>query len=109
MMEQLQPEKILVFDDDGFIKDPNKWDESIAQLIAEMDGIPVLTSEHWAVIHTLREHYFKYRSLLPTRHICHETHMDRTCMDHLFFRSLREAWRIAGLPNPGEEAKTYMQ
>jgi len=24
------------------------------------------------------------------------------------FRSEREAWRIAGLPDPGEEAKAYM-
>jgi tRNA 2-thiouridine synthesizing protein E len=28
-------------------------------------------------------------------------------MQHLF-PSPREAWRIAGLPNPGEEAKAYM-
>jgi hypothetical protein len=24
------------------------------------------------------------------------------------FPNPREAWRVAGLPNPGEEAKTYL-
>ena len=33
--------------------------------------------------------------------------LERMCMPDLF-RSVRTAWRVAGLPNPGEEAKAYM-
>jgi hypothetical protein len=33
--------------------------------------------------------------------------MDKRCVDKLF-RNQREAWRIAGLPDPGEEARTCM-
>lgn len=33
--------------------------------------------------------------------------LDADCL-HQLFRSPRQAWRIAGLPNPGEEAKAYL-
>ena len=33
--------------------------------------------------------------------------MDKHCVDKLF-HSQREAWRVAGLPDPGEEARAYM-
>jgi tRNA 2-thiouridine synthesizing protein E len=34
-------------------------------------------------------------------------HLGKYAVDRLF-GGCREAWRIAGLPNPGEEAKSYM-
>jgi tRNA 2-thiouridine synthesizing protein E len=33
--------------------------------------------------------------------------MSKYFVEHLF-RSQREAWRIAGLPDPGEEARAYL-
>jgi tRNA 2-thiouridine synthesizing protein E len=39
--------------------------------------------------------------------ICRIMHLGKHGVQRLF-GSCREAWRIAGLPNPGEEAKTYM-
>jgi len=40
-------------------------------------------------------------------HVCHLTGQSADCMQHLF-PNPREAWRVAGLPNPGEEAKAYL-
>lgn len=97
-----------LFDDDGFFQDPSMWNESVALSIAQHDGLAELTSGHWSIIRTLRLHYDNFGEALPAfRHICFVNHMDKYCMDELF-HSYREAWRIAGLPNPGEEAKSYM-
>ncbi len=100
-----QPE---AFDEDGFLKDPECWNEDIARGIAKHDGTAYLTDQHWCVIRTLREHYFAHGTLPYMRHVFHLNHLDDLCYNTLFGHSCREAWRIAGLPNPGEEAKTYM-
>ena len=96
------------FDDDGFMKNPRLWNEDIAELIADADGLGELTAEHWRIIYYLREHYLKYHSVPVMRHACWVTHLDPHCVPGLFGESAREAWRVAGLPNPGEEAKSYM-
>ena len=96
------------FDEDGFLKDPAHWNEEVAREIARHDGIAQLTDDHWSVIRTLREHYFAHGTLAPMRHVFHVNHLDEGSYNSLFGHSSREAWRIAGLPNPGEEAKTYM-
>ena len=93
---------------DGFLRDPQVWNEAIASAIARQDGLPELTRDHWVIIHALREHYQRFGAALPAfSHICHENHLGKHCVSRLF-RSEREAWRIAGLPDPGEEAKAYV-
>ena len=97
-----------LFDEDGFMLKPCLWDESLAESIALDDGIINLTQAHWNIIRTLRAHYYEYGEALPAfRHVCYINKMGKYCVDNLF-HSQREAWRIAGLPNPGEEAKSYM-
>lgn len=94
------------FDDDGFLIDPDKWNKALAQQIAGEDGVGELTDEHWAVIQQLRNHYLEHGALVPV-HACKVNNLEAGCVQEMF-RSMREAWRIAGLPNPGEEAKNYM-
>ena len=97
-----------LFDDEGFLRDPGRWNASIAAAIARQDGLPQLTRDHWVIIRALREHYRRFDSAPPAfGHLCQANHMDRHCVAQLF-RNQREAWRIAGLPDPGEEAWTYM-
>lgn len=94
-------------DSDGFLLHPQDWTEQIANQLAEYDGIGPLTQAHWQIIQSLRRHYFKAGALPPLRHVCRENHLDPQCVPSLFKDTGREAWRIAGLPNPGEEAITY--
>ena len=96
------------FDEDYFLKEPTRWSEALAEEIARHDGLARLTDAQWAVIKSLRRHYFERGSVPMLRHICHLNHLDKRCMDTLFLHGPKEAWRIAGLPNPGEEAKSYM-
>jgi tRNA 2-thiouridine synthesizing protein E len=102
------PKLEALLDAEGFITDPEQWNEDIARLLARNDGLQELTHDHWLVIHALREHYRRFGSVPPAfSHICATHHLGRHCVENLF-RSEREAWRIAGLPDPGEEAKSYM-
>jgi tRNA 2-thiouridine synthesizing protein E len=97
-----------LLDADGFLSDPEIWNDDLAKVIARNDGLPELTPDHWAIIHALREHYQRFGKAPPAfSHLCKEHDLGKHCVENLF-RSEREAWRIAGLPNPGEEAKTYM-
>ncbi len=83
------------------------WDEAIAMRRAEEDGIGELSQAHWQFIYTLREHFIQYGAIPPMRYACSSSHLEPHCVDRLF-HDAREAWHIAGLPEPGEEAKSYM-
>ena len=97
----------LVFDEDGFLVDPAFWTEQTACIIAETRDIGPLQSDHWAVLHFLRDHYSRLGAIPPMRRICRHSALSRKDIKRLFGNCL-EVWRIAGLPNPGEEAKAYM-
>ena len=97
-----------LLDGDGFYREPEAWTPELAGQLARQDGLAELTAEHWQVIQALREHYGRFGAAPPAfAHICARMHRDTHCVERLF-QSEREAWRIAGLPNPGEEAKAYL-
>jgi dissimilatory sulfite reductase related protein len=95
-------------DEDGLLKDAGQWTEALARAIAEQDGIGDLTEAHWQVIRSLRDHYAKFGVAPAMSHICWTLGMDKLCV-HDLFGTCMEAWRVAGLPNPGEEAKAYLR
>jgi TusE/DsrC/DsvC family sulfur relay protein len=97
-----------LLDAEGFLSNPQLWSVDVATAIARHDGLPELTRDHWNIIHALRKHYHRFGATPPAfMHICRENNLDKYCVNNLF-HSEREAWRIAGLPDPGEEAKAYM-
>ena len=107
-MSGLQQEELpMQFDLDGFALDPQIWDEELARRIACADGIGPLSQEHLQILQELRVHYLEHGALMPPSHACRVSHKDTQCIFDLF-GNMREAWRVAGLPNPGEEAKNYM-
>jgi TusE/DsrC/DsvC family sulfur relay protein len=79
------------------------WSEEQARRLAAEKGLGELTEVHWRVIHTLRDHFVQYGALPPMRLACSINHLDPHCTEQLF-RGAREAWRLAGLPEPGAEA-----
>ena len=97
----------LPLDEDGFVMDPALWNQGMARVIAKLDDIGPLTPAHWSVIYYLREHRLTYGAIPPMSQVCRAHGMDRQAVRRLF-GSCRAAWRIAGLPNPGEEALSYM-
>jgi sulfur relay (sulfurtransferase) DsrC/TusE family protein len=96
-----------VFDPDGFLLDSAMWSEGLADRIALTDGLGPLNEAQLGLLHALRGEFSKHSSVTALSHVCHLIGQSPDCMQHLF-PSPREAWRLAGLPNPGEEAKAYL-
>ena len=107
MNTRLNASGTAVFDLDGFLIDPAMWNESLANRIAQTDGLSQLSEAQFGLLHVLRDEFSKYGSVTALSHVCHLVGQSPDCMQHLF-PNPREAWRLAGLPNPGEEAKTYL-
>jgi len=107
MNTRLNPSGTAVFDLDGFLIDPTMWSESLADRIAQNDGVGKLSELQLGLLQALRREYSKNGTVTALSHVCHLIGQSSDCMQHLF-PNPREAWRLAGLPNPGEEAKAYL-
>jgi tRNA 2-thiouridine synthesizing protein E len=95
------------FDEGGFLSNPDDWNENIALTLAVHQGIEKLTDEHWKVLSSLRKHYDKFGVAPAMYNVCKSNGHDKHWVHNLFHTCLN-AWLIAGLPDPGEEAKSYL-
>lgn len=95
------------FDRDGFLEHGERWTPALAEEIAEADGVGPLGAAHWQVIRLVRERYTALGALPVMRLVCRAAGIEPGRAHHLF-PNCRSLWRIAGLPDPGEEAKAYM-
>jgi tRNA 2-thiouridine synthesizing protein E len=96
-----------LFDKDGFFINPEQWDIALAQRIAHSEDMGEMDDLQQELLLTLRDEFQKFGAVTALSHICHLNGLDADCL-HQLFLSPRQAWRIAGLPNPGEEAKAYL-
>jgi tRNA 2-thiouridine synthesizing protein E len=96
-----------LFDEDGLVRDFSLWSEPLAEAIAQDVGVGALSEAHWKIVRAMREQYAKL-GVAPSMHrVCHDAGIERQQVNDLFGYCL-VAWRIAGLPNPGEEGKAYL-
>ncbi len=94
-------ERELEVDGDGFLINPEEWNEEIASLLAKHDGTGVLQEKHWAVINYIRQ-YWKENDLAPmVRKICQVADLRLREVYELFpLGPAKGACKIAGLPKP---------
>lgn len=97
-----------IFDQRGFLADPGRWSSNVARCIAAGEGNIRLTVEHLQVIRKLREHYLAGRRIPVMRQLCREVGVKRHRVSALLQDPVA-AWRIAGLPYPGEEALAQLE
>jgi tRNA 2-thiouridine synthesizing protein E len=102
MPEIVQDNTRLTVDDEGFLMDFEVWNEEAARALAAREGIGQLSEDQFAILRSLREYYAKHRFFPIVRAICRHVHQPRTCVTDQFPDPVM-AWKIAGLPNPGEE------
>lgn len=88
-------------DAEGFMTDPNQWNEDIAAVLAKDEGIDELTDRHWAVINFVREEY-QSRGTPPTlRAITKRSGVPTKEVYELFPKGpAKKVARIAGLGKP---------
>ncbi|MGD9385409.1 MAG: TusE/DsrC/DsvC family sulfur relay protein [Thioalkalispiraceae bacterium] len=104
-MQQLQ--SVPEVDEDGFLLDPERWNANLASTLASQFGIESLTDEHWLVINALRDYFNKFGVAPAMNHISNQYGKDKNWV-HSLFGDCLHAWCVVGLPNPGEEAKSYL-
>ena len=95
------------FDEDGLVRDFESWSEALAEELAKDAGIGQLTEAHWKIIGLMRAHYATLGVAPAINRICRDAGIERQQVNALFGYCL-VAWRVAGLPNPGEETKAYL-
>jgi tRNA 2-thiouridine synthesizing protein E len=91
----------LHVDGDGFLQEPELWDEAVAEEFARLDGTGELSGKHWEVITYIRS-FWKESDMAPTvRSLCKESGLKLRELYDLFPKGpARGACRIAGLPKP---------
>ena len=101
-MATIELEKMaLEVDGDGFLTQPELWNEDIARSIAKIDGIENMNEKHWAIINIIRSNYEEKGMAPMVRTICQEAGVRLREIYELFpLGPARGACRVAGLPKP---------
>ena len=89
--------KKVEIDDDGFLVDSEDWDEGIAQVLAEREGVGNLSDDKIEIIKFMRAYYKKFNAFPILNYVCKNIHQPRECVSEEFINP-EKAWKIAGLP-----------
>ena len=88
-------------DPEGFLLDPQQWNEEIAEEIAHLSGIPELTERHWLVVRFMRERYLTTGTAPTIRSLGKESGVPIKELYELFPKGpAKLAARIGGIPKP---------
>ena len=93
--------KEIEIDEDGFIQEPEKWDDAVAEDIAKTEDASPMGEEHWKLVRYLRDYYIKYEIAPPVRMVVKQTGLDLKKIYALFPSGpAKGACKVAGLPKP---------
>ena len=88
-------------DEDGFMQEPDQWNEEVAAALATTEGVDELTEEHWKVMKYLRDYYLEFGVAPMIRKLCKETGFPLKRIYELFPSGpAKGAWKLAGLAKP---------
>jgi len=91
----------IVVDEDGFMQEPDKWNEKIAVALATTEAVDELTEEHWKVVNYLHNYYLQFGVAPMIRKLCKETGFPLKRIYELFPSGpAKGACKVAGLPKP---------
>ena len=101
-----QADITINLDNDGFLLNIEDWNEMAANALAEREGLGTLTKDQLDVLKFMREYYKKYNFFPILRYVCKNVHQPKDCVNEEFMNPV-QAWKIAGLPNPGDEVNMF--
>ncbi len=88
-------------DEDGFMLEPDQWNEEVALALASTEAVSELTEEHWKLVNYLREYYQKFGIAPMIRKLCKETGFPLKKVYELFPSGpAKGACKVAGLAKP---------
>ena len=93
--------KVYDVDEDGFLQDPELWNDEVARDFMSTEGIDQLTDDHWKVIHYIRNYYLQFGIAPMVRKVCKQTGFTLKEIYSLFPSGpAKGACKLAGLPKP---------
>lgn len=101
-------EKKVLVDEDGYLVHYEDWDEKVAQALAKQEGIAELAADRLNMLKFIRDYYKTYDFFPIVSSICKNLHERKNCVHEKFINPLI-AWKIAGLPHPGEPILSLLQ
>ena len=88
-------------DEDGFMMEPDQWNEEVAAAIATTEDVHDLTEEHWKVVNYLRDYYKEFGIAPMIRKLCKQTGFSLKKIYELFPSGpAKGACKVAGLAKP---------
>jgi tRNA 2-thiouridine synthesizing protein E len=88
-------------DAEGFLTDPEQWNETIAAAIAAENGIPELTERHWLVVRFMRDRYLATGTAPSIRSLGKESGVPVKELYELFPKGpAKLAAKVGGIPKP---------
>lgn len=95
-------------DIEGYLIDPEAWNEDIAQELAKGEGLK-LTDEYWPILHFMREYWREHQVAPDVRHVLEflrstEGIDKKAAKDQLFrlfpYGYVQQSCKIAGMMRP---------
>ena len=91
----------IEIDEDGFIQEPEKWNNEVAEDLAKTEDAYPMGEEAWRLVNYLRDYYIKYEIAPPIRMLTKQTKLDLKRIYELFPGGpAKGACKVAGLPKP---------
>jgi tRNA 2-thiouridine synthesizing protein E len=91
----------LAVDEDGFMQEPDKWNQAVAAALATTEWVNALTDNHWKVVNYLREYYLQFGVAPMIRKLCKQTGFSLKEIYEMFPSGpAKGACKVAGLPKP---------
>ncbi len=94
--------KKIEVNEEGFLVNPEDWNEEIADFLAKKEeGLENLTEEHWKVLNYIRNYYLENKLAPMVRAVCKTTGLPLKKIYELFPSGpAKGACKLAGLPKP---------
>lgn len=91
----------LEVDAEGFLQQPEQWNEDLALEIARVNGIPDLNERHWMVIRFMRDTYLRAGTAPTIRTLGKDSGVPIKELYQLFPKGpAKLAAKIGGIPKP---------
>jgi tRNA 2-thiouridine synthesizing protein E len=91
----------LELDENGFLKEPEKWTMEVAKELAKQDSMENLSEDHLKIIGYIREYFQEFGIAPMVKKLCRKTGFSSDDIYKLFPAGpAKGACRIAGLPEP---------
>lgn len=94
--------KKIALNQEGFLQNPEEWDDEVAEALARTEeGIEDMSEDHWTVVKYIREYYLEKNLAPMVRKVCKNTGFPLKYIFELFPSGpAKGACKVAGLPKP---------